>query len=101
MANAGLFHKNSCNVSQLQFARQLEGRNLEQALSRLRRIAALLSGEQTIDELTGAQASDLDKAVCQKIVQCLDVATANLTPVYNLAAWVARASYRLPLELFT
>jgi hypothetical protein len=83
------------------FTRELDGRNLELALSRLRRIAALLDGADTIDGLTGAQASDLDKVVCQKIVQSLDIAAADLSPVYNLAAWVARAGYRLPIELFT
>ena len=33
------------------FEKQLAGRNLEQALSRLRRIAALLSGDEKIDGL--------------------------------------------------
>jgi len=33
---------------------QLDGRNLEQGLSRLRRIAALLVGEQVLDGLTAA-----------------------------------------------
>lgn len=80
---------------------QLEGRNLEQALSRLRRIAALLSGEQQIDGLTAADAVSLDAAVCRAIVTELDIDGADLAPMLGLAAWAARADYRLPLELFT
>src|SRR5258708_27281731 len=41
------------------FAVQLEGRNLEQALSRLRRIAALLTSAQPVDGLTSVQAAAL------------------------------------------
>ena len=47
-------------TDRLALARQLEGRNIEQALSRLRRIAALLTGDQTIDDLTAARAATLE-----------------------------------------
>lgn len=83
------------------FTRQLTGRNLEQALSRLRQLASLLTGNDTLDGLSATQAAHLDKAVCQAIVNELDIKNANLTPVYNLAAWAARAGYHLPVELFT
>jgi hypothetical protein len=84
------------------FARQLEGRNLEQALSRLRRIAALLTGDQLIDDLTSKQATALDNAVCQAIVSELNIkADTNLVPVDRFAAWAGRARYRLPVEIFT
>jgi hypothetical protein len=83
------------------FVRQLEGRNLEQALSRLRRIAALLTGDEQFEDLTHTQAETLDKTVCQAIVKALDIQGADLTPIYQLAAWTARANYRLPIELFT
>jgi hypothetical protein len=85
------------------FTSQLEGRNIEQALSRVRRITALLTGDdaQAVDGLTAAQAAALDNAVCKAIVKALDIKGADLLPVYNLAAWAARADYRLPLELFT
>jgi len=83
-------------------ARQLQGRSLEQALSRLRRIAALVSGEEPFDDLNSAKATELDRAVCQLIVQELTIkADTDLKPVEYLAAWVARAKYHLPLELFT
>jgi hypothetical protein len=86
---------------QTAFAEELNGRNLEQALSRLRRIAALLTNGQTLDGLTSIRASQLDNAVCQKIVEKLHIGAAELTPVHCLAAWAARANYHLPLELFT
>ena len=83
------------------FKRQLTGRNLEEALSRLRRISALISGEETVDGLTAEQAEQLDTAVCHAIVKALSVEDVDLTAVLCLAAWVARADYHLPVELFT
>ena len=83
------------------FEKQLSGRNLEQALSRLRRIAALLSGAESLDGLTAATAVALDKNVCQAIVDELDLASADLKPVKDFAAWAARADYHMPLEIFT
>lgn len=79
----------------------LANRNLEGVLSRLRRIGALVTGDQTIDGLSRDQATDLDAAICLAIVKELDIAKAELTPVNRLAAWMARAEYRLPIELFT
>ncbi|HDL85104.1 MAG TPA: SIR2 family protein [Candidatus Acetothermia bacterium] len=83
------------------FDRQLEGRNIEQVLSRLRRIAGLVTGDDTVDGLSAPQAATLDTKVCQLIVSALDIKDATLIPVVNLAAWAARANYRLPVELFT
>ena len=83
------------------FDRQIDGRNIEQVLSRLRRIAGLVTGDDTVDGLTAAQAAALDASVCQAIVKTLDVREANFAPADNLAAWIARADYRLPVELFT
>jgi hypothetical protein len=82
------------------FELQLKDRNLEQALSRLRRIAGLLSGEQTVDGLTAAAATELDAAVCASIVKQLSVEQADLEPAYRFAAWAARANYRQPIEIF-
>ncbi len=83
------------------FERQIGGRNIEQALSRLRRIAGLITGNETVDDLTAPQAAALDVSVCQAIVRSLDIDSADLRPMCRLAAWVARADYRLPVELFT
>lgn len=85
------------------FKLQLSGRNLEEALSRIRRISVLLgSGEDTVDGLTAEKANKLDNAVCRIIVEALRIENAeNRAPVDRLAAWVARANYHQPVELFT
>ena len=83
------------------FERQLSGRNLEEALSRIRRIASLVSGDETVDSLTEHSASRLDGLVCQSVVSVLTGNGVDLTAARDLAAWVARANYLLPVELFT
>ena len=83
------------------FSSQLEGRNLEEVLSRLRRISALITGDQRVDNLTATEAEALDAAVCHAIIKALDIEGADLAPASDLAAWAARADYRLPVELFT
>jgi len=80
---------------------QLKERNLEELLSRLRRIAALISGDQTVDGLTADRAVELDRGVCRAIVEALDLDQSKLKPIQDFCAWAARARYRLPLELFT
>jgi hypothetical protein len=75
---------------------------LEEALSRLRRIAVLLHGtEDRVDGLTADEAHALDGEVCRLSVAALDVSSANPTRMLRFAAWVARADYHLPLEIFT
>jgi hypothetical protein len=84
------------------FKKQLDKGNLEQALSRLRRIAALLSAGQSLDDLSSAQATELDKKVCQAIVKALDVTSlTDLTPVEYIAAWAGASQYHQPVEIFT
>jgi len=83
------------------FEKQLTGRNLEQALSRLRRISALLTGKDVLEGLTAAASVALDKSVCQAIVKELDLAAADTKPVKDFAAWAARTNYHAPLEVFT
>jgi hypothetical protein len=80
----------------------LAGMNLEQALSRLRRIAALLDDEDdTIGGLSARAAADLDRAACRLIVEALKVVCADLGPMLRFAAWAGHADYHLPVELFT
>jgi hypothetical protein len=84
------------------FEKQLAGRNLEQALSRLRRIAALLHGSDgKVDGLTSEEAAGLDRSVCRSIVSSLDIKDAHLGPMLRFVAWAARTDYLLPLELFS
>ena len=84
-----------------QLSQQLKGRNLEQALSRIRRVAALLEGDTKLEGLTREAAIHLDKVVCQAIVSELSVDNATLEPVLRLASWASRADYHWPLEVFT
>ena len=86
---------------QASLALQLENRNLEQGLSRLRRIAALLAGEQMLDGLTAQAALDLDQAICRAIIAELDIRNADFAPSRHFAAWLARANYHAPVEVFT
>jgi len=84
------------------FEAQIAKGNLEQALSRLRRIAVLLDGtDDEVDGLTASQASALDRDVCRLIVGALDLAGADDAPMLRFAAWAARADYHLPVEVFT
>lgn len=83
------------------FTRLLGGRNIEQVLSRIRRIGGLLTGADKVDELTKAQADDLDKSVCQAIVGALQIDPKKIAPMKHLASWIKRANYRYPIELFT
>jgi hypothetical protein len=87
--------------SQSAFKGQLAGRNLEQALSRLRQIAALVNGTESVDGLTRDKAEALDTEVCQLLISFLGIENADLSPALRFAAWVARADYRLPVEVFT
>ena len=81
--------------------RQLQSHNLEEALSRIRRIAALVSGKDTVDGLNAAQAQALDEDICRQIVKALSVEAEDMSPAICLASWAARANYVLPVELFT
>jgi hypothetical protein len=78
------------------------GRNLEQVLSRIRRIAALLQGtNDEVDGLSADLADDLDLTICRLIISQLAVENAAIDPALRLAAWAARADYHQALELFT
>jgi hypothetical protein len=84
------------------FEAELTGRNLEQVLSRLRRITVLLDGTaDRVDGLTADEAQALDVDICRLIIGALEVAAADLEPMLRFAAWAARADYHLPVELFT
>ena len=81
--------------------RQLSGRNLEEALSRIRRIAALIEADTELEGLTRDTAIALDDNVCNAIVEELKPGTENVDPFIQFASWAARADYRWPLEIFT
>ena len=81
--------------------RQLDGRNLEQALSRLRGIATLLAKGETLGDLTAESAKNLDMEICKIISTKLAADRQHLTAARYLAAWAGRTHHRLPVELFT
>jgi SIR2-like domain len=80
---------------------QLASGNIEQALSRLRRIAGLLGDGETIGGLTAQSARELDAAICARVVSRLNIEQADLGPALHFASWAGRAEYHLPLEVFT
>lgn len=85
------------------FKRQFtKDRDLEQILSRLRRIDALLdSNTEKVDGLTAQHARNLDNKVCQIIVKALNIKGSCLSPMLPFVAWAGRADYKLPVEIFT
>lgn len=97
----GRILENLNNEQKALLTQLLSGRNLEQGLSRLRRISALLDADQTLDNFTAQSALDLDLAICQIIIKELDISNANHTPSRYFAAWLARTNYHMPVEIFT
>ena len=85
---------------QKHLTRQLQKRNLEQALSRIRRLADLVEDSE-LEGLSRETARRLDQKVCQSIISELAIENADLSPVLMFASWAARVDYRWPLEVFT
>lgn len=81
--------------------RLFEGRNLEEVLSRLRRIASLLEGGGEFDGFSHDTARAMDEAITRAIIPAIDVAGKTNEPFRKLAIWATGDSYRLPLEIFT
>lgn len=91
------------NKGRIFFKEQLaKGRNLEQILSRLRKIATLLDNStDVVDDLTAREAESLDKKMCQLIVEALNIKNSCLSPMLDFVAWAGKADYRFPVEIFT
>lgn len=81
--------------------RLLEGRNLEEALSRLRRIASLVGPDGAFDGFDQASASATDAAMCAAIIAEISDADADLTSFVDFGSWAAGDYYRSPIEVFT
>ena len=79
----------------------LTERNLEQAISRLRRIQTLLEDGEELAGMSGNNARDLDRTICEAIVSAVDSSAANLDAFIRLASWAARMETHMPVELFT
>ncbi|WP_152422216.1 SIR2 family protein [Natrialba asiatica] len=83
------------------FENQLAENELEDALSRIRSISALVNEGQSLDDLTAEDAAALDEAICREIVQALDIEQADIDPMLYFATWAARGDYHRPVEVFT
>ena len=79
----------------------LDGRNLEAALSRIRRVSRFLEEGESFGELTRSSAADLDQKICEAIMAVIDEANPDLGCFERLASWAGRMDYERPLELFT
>jgi hypothetical protein len=79
----------------------LDGHNLEEVLTRLRRLQEVLTGDQKLDGLTDQAAGDLDRAICQAITEALELDDADRDPMLAFARWILRAQYHSPVEVFT
>jgi len=84
-----------------QLTKLLVDRNLETALSRLRRIKSLVSDGESFDGFDKAGASALDQEICQKIVGAVSNPTGSTEPFIRLASWMSKSDYHLPIEVFT
>ncbi len=82
-------------------AQQLTDRNLEQALSRIRRIKSLLGPDEVLGGMSGQQAAELDKKICSSICSAVDITGRDIGAFVKLASWASRMETHRPIELFT
>ncbi|MWJ14266.1 SIR2 family protein, partial [Clavibacter michiganensis subsp. michiganensis] len=76
-------------------------RSLEQVLSRIRRIGAVVEGDDKIDGLDAVEAHALDERICEIIVLELSQEPTNTAPILDFGSWLARSDYTQPIEVFT
>lgn len=75
--------------------------NIEQLLSHLRSLQKV-AGNDSVRGLSAADLTNLDKAVCDALVNLADKHLPNRgTPYHSLAAWVGAVERADPVEIFT
>lgn len=79
----------------------LDKRNLEEALSYLRRLSVILEQGQQLGEFTADGAAELDNAMTQAIIPALNLELADRGSFDHFATWASGGFYRVPIELFT
>lgn len=84
-----------------QLTKLLAGRNLEAALSRLRRIKSLVIGGETFDGFDATTSTALDKEICRQIVNAVSSPSGSIEPFIRLASWMSKSDYHAPIEVFT
>ncbi len=77
------------------------GRNLEEGLTRLRRIRALLTAGDTFDGLTADTAVKLEAAITAAVITRLSDHDLDRTWAQHFATWAAADYYARPIEVFT
>ena len=81
---------------------ELLGRfNLEEMISRLRGLQALLEDGEQLGGLAATDAAALDEKICRAIVASVDSSSAPIDAFARLASWAARMDNQTPIELFT
>lgn len=88
-------------TQQQQVAELFKTKNLEEVLSYLRRLVAILGDGQSLGDFNGASAKELETAITGAIIPALDHKAADCEPFCHFASWVSGAYYRLPVEIFT
>ncbi|WP_211489946.1 SIR2 family protein [Georgenia thermotolerans] len=76
-------------------------RNLEEGLTRLRRIRALLSPGEEFAGFTPETALDLEMKITASIIDNLQAPAPDLAAVTAFASWAAGEFYLKPIEVFT
>ncbi len=74
--------------------------NLEEALSRLRRVAVVLDDGAKLQGIQREAVTALDTAICGSITKHLSAA-GTAAPYQRLAAWLNGQQYLKPIEVFT
>jgi hypothetical protein len=77
------------------------GRLLEDGLSRIRRIKALLEGDEEFEGLSAITATELDAEVSHLIIKHLMKAPTSTVAHDHLASWIVGEYYTRPIEVFT
>lgn len=81
-------------------ANLLNGRNLEQALTRLRRIESLVEADEKIGGFDKTTAGELDLKTCAAIIEAIRKPD-NVDAFNRFGAWASRTDYHRALEIFT
>lgn len=79
----------------------LDGRNIEEALSRVRRIGALLQDGETFETFSREIAERVDQTMSRSIISAISNAEASVESFEALASWLAGEYYTRPIEVFT
>jgi len=84
------------------FIRLAKDKNIEEVLSRLRLIAAVLedSADQ-VDDITSEMAVNLDQKICQIIADLVGIKSVDCSVHERFARWAGHSHYKTPIEIFT